>query len=91
MTLARSTPSRARSFSIAEMVAWGMPVSLANSFWLYPCNSLMIRTDFPTDTFTAFVARLKFLILRPPIPMRADARDLKDNRISNDFVDHAVL
>ena len=28
--LARSTPSRTRSFSIAEMVAWGIPVSADN-------------------------------------------------------------
>jgi hypothetical protein len=25
-----------------------MPVSLANPFWLYPCNSRIMRTDSPT-------------------------------------------
>jgi len=54
--LARSTPSRTRSFSIAEMVAWGIPVSFDSWFWLNSCSSRIIRTDSPTDTVIRFFA-----------------------------------
>ena len=49
---ARSTPSFTRSFSMAELVAWEMPVGFASAFWLRPYNSRMIRTDSPTETIT---------------------------------------
>jgi hypothetical protein len=48
---------------MAESVAWGMPLSLANSFWLYPCNSRMMRTDSPTDTSMRFLAGRNVFIL----------------------------
>lgn len=38
-----------RSFSIAEIIDCGMPVSSASLFWLSSCSSRMMRTDSPTD------------------------------------------
>ena len=54
-----------------------MPVSLANSFWLYPCNSRMMRTDSPTETSMRFLARRKVFILDSPIVMRRDVNHLE--------------
>ncbi len=54
--LARSTPSDTRLFSIAEIVACGIPVALASWFWLSTCSSRMIRTDSPTETLIRFFA-----------------------------------
>ena len=48
-TLALSTPRRTRLFPIAEIVVWGMPVSLASCFWLSSCSSRMMQTESPTE------------------------------------------
>jgi len=52
---ARSTPRLTLSFSIAEMVDCGIPVSLEILFCVNPCSSRTIRTDSPTETVTFFV------------------------------------
>jgi hypothetical protein len=54
-----------------------MPVSPANSFWLYPRNSRMMRTDSPTETSMRFLAGRKVFISDFPIIMRRDVNHLE--------------
>src|SRR3990167_1727333 len=81
-TLARSTPKLILSFSIAEMVDWGIPVARARSSWLISCNSRIIRTDSPTVTLTLGLAFLNpFLIVKSPffsVLVRRDIENLNE-------------
>ena len=62
-TLARSTPKFTRPFSMAEMVACGMPVSADSWLWLSSWSSRRIRTDSPTETSIRFFAgRYTFIL-----------------------------
>lgn len=90
-TLARSTPRRTRSFSMAEMVACGMPVSRANWFWLSSWNSRTIRTDSPTETAIRFFAGRYSFTLRPPIIMGRHRRNLKHQFLRDHTMDHPPL
>jgi len=76
---------------MTEMVAWGMPVSLPNSFWLYPCNSRMMRTDSPTDTSMRFLAERKVLISYSPIVVRCNVNHLEQGLFGDHSINHPVL
>lgn len=87
--LARSTPRLTRPFSIAEMVACGMPVSSASWLWLSSCSSRRMRTDSPTETSTRRFATLKSFISRSPIVVRSDLNDLNQQRVRHYAVYHS--
>src|SRR3989304_3346779 len=68
-----------------------MPVRSANSFWLYPCNSRMMRTDSPTETLMRFLAGRKVFISYSPILMRCNMDHPKQGLLGDHLVDHPVL
>lgn len=89
--LARSTPKRTRSFSMAEIVACERPVRFASSFWLNPCSSRMIRTDSRAVTVARFRSTRYALISWPPIVVRRHRLDVVREVSGVDAMDHSPL